>query len=213
MKTAFIALCLLACVLVLLSEKYNSRTAKWLSKPLASAAFIAVALLSGALDTVYGGWILLGLCLSWLGDLLLIPKERKEMFLAGIGSFLLAHLAYSMAFFSLGFDLKAFLLASVVASLAAWCLYRWLAAGLSGLFVYFVPLYLAVIMVMVVFSLSTTVVTGETMLLLGAVLFAISDVSVARDRFIAPGFINRLWGLPLYYIAQLILALSVGLVG
>lgn len=208
-EAGLIILCLLTCALVLFSEKNNSRKGKWLSKPLASATFIALALHLGALETVYGNWLLLGLCLSWLGDLLLIPKERKELFLAGIGSFLLAHVAYSIAFLSLGFDAPVFFLASLLALVLAVLLYRWLARGLSGLFVIFVPLYLVVIMVMVVFSLSTTVVTGDFMLLLGAVLFAISDVSVARDRFIAPGFINRLWGLPLYYIAQIILALSV----
>jgi hypothetical protein len=43
----------------------------------------------------------------------------------------------------------------------------------------------------------------------GAVLFAASDVSVARDRFVGAGFSNRLWGLPLYVGAQLLLAASV----
>ena len=30
---------------------------------------------------------------------------------------------------------------------------------------------------------------------------------MARDRFVAPGFDNRLWGLPLYYGAQIWFAL------
>ena len=47
------------------------------------------------------------------------------------------------------------------------------------------------------------------MLLLGAVLFLLSDLSVARDRFVAPGFVNRLWGLPFYYGGQVLLAASV----
>jgi len=44
----------------------------------------------------------------------------------------------------------------------------------------------------------------------GAVLFFLSDLLVARDRFVAPGFGNRLLGLPLYYAAQLLLASAVG---
>ena len=44
-----------------------------------------------------------------------------------------------------------------------------------------------------------------------AVAFYLSDVSVARDRFVAPGFGNRIWGLPLYYAAQLLFALVDGL--
>ena len=44
----------------------------------------------------------------------------------------------------------------------------------------------------------------------GALLFYLSDLSVARDRFVAPGFANGLVGLPLYYAAQLVLASTVG---
>jgi hypothetical protein len=40
----------------------------------------------------------------------------------------------------------------------------------------------------------------------GAIAFYLSDLSVARDRFVAPGFVNRLWGIPLYYFAQLLFA-------
>jgi uncharacterized membrane protein YhhN len=40
----------------------------------------------------------------------------------------------------------------------------------------------------------------------GAVLFALSDLAVAQDRFVAPSFASTLWGLPTYYAAQLLLA-------
>jgi hypothetical protein len=40
-----------------------------------------------------------------------------------------------------------------------------------------------------------------------------SDVAVARDRFVAPSVGNRLWGLPLYFVAQLLLAWTVTLAG
>jgi uncharacterized membrane protein YhhN len=49
-----------------------------------------------------------------------------------------------------------------------------------------------------------------TAVMTAAVAFYLSDVSVARDRFVAPGFGNRIWGLPLYYAAQLLFALSTG---
>ena len=47
------------------------------------------------------------------------------------------------------------------------------------------------------------------MVLAGAVLFFLSDLGVARDRFVSPGVWNRAVGLPLYYGAQLLLAASV----
>jgi hypothetical protein len=40
-------------------------------------------------------------------------------------------------------------------------------------------------------------------------MFTASDIAIVRNRFVAPGFVNRLWGLPLYYAAQLIIAWSI----
>jgi uncharacterized membrane protein YhhN len=42
----------------------------------------------------------------------------------------------------------------------------------------------------------------------GALLFAASDLAVARDRFVRPALRNKLWGLPAYFAAQLLLAAS-----
>ena len=46
--------------------------------------------------------------------------------------------------------------------------------------------------------------------LVAALLFYLSDLAVARERFVAPGRTNRLWGLPTYYVAQILFALSIG---
>ena len=40
----------------------------------------------------------------------------------------------------------------------------------------------------------------------GAILFALSDLLVARERFVAPGFANALIGLPIYYTGQSMIA-------
>ncbi len=52
--------------------------------------------------------------------------------------------------------------------------------------------------------------TGRNMILLGAISFYLSDLFVARDRFLKDAFVNRLVGLPLYYLGQFLLAFSVG---
>jgi len=44
----------------------------------------------------------------------------------------------------------------------------------------------------------------------GAALFYLSDLAVARQRFVHEDFINRALGLPTYYLGQLLLALTVG---
>ena len=56
----------------------------------------------------------------------------------------------------------------------------------------------AIITAMVAMAMGTTVATGDARVAIGAVMFFVSDLSVARDKFVAPGFGNRAWGLPLY---------------
>ncbi|TFG38533.1 MAG: hypothetical protein E4H39_00070 [Syntrophobacterales bacterium] len=51
------------------------------------------------------------------------------------------------------------------------------------------------------------------MIFVGALCFYFSDIFVARDRFFRKEFLNRLIGLPLYYLGQFLLAFSVGLIG
>ena len=46
----------------------------------------------------------------------------------------------------------------------------------------------------------------------GDLAFYLSDLGVARQRFVSPGLINRFVGLPLYYGAQLLFAFSTGMV-
>ena len=69
--------------------------------------------------------------------------------------------------------------------------------------------YMLVISVMVVAAAGSVGAAGNAMILGGAVAFYLSDISVARDRFVEHAFVNRLWGLPLYYVAQLVLSQTV----
>ena len=62
---------------------------------------------------------------------------------------------------------------------------------------------------MVVCAIGASTAAGDMRLAVAALAFAASDVAVARNRFVAPGFVNRAWGQPLYYLAQLAFALSV----
>jgi len=71
-----------------------------------------------------------------------------------------------------------------------------------------VPLYLAAIMIMVSLAVAASVAALPPIVAIGAVAFALSDVSVARDRFIERDVVNKAWGLPLYYFAQVIFAVS-----
>ena len=53
--------------------------------------------------------------------------------------------------------------------------------------------------------------TGAWFVFIGALCFYASDILVARNKFIASQFVNRLIGLPLYYAGQFLIVFSVGL--
>jgi len=216
MALAASAACGVALAALLAAEWRESRTAGpggrtvvWLAKPAASLAFLAAAWAWGAGDSAYGRTVLAALVLCLGGDVLLIPRERRGAFLAGIASFLLGHVVFGAAF-----AWRGVAPAALVAGLAGMAVFglavgRWLAPHLEGEMRVAVPAYVAVIGAMVALAVSATTATGDPLPALGAALFAVSDCFVARDRFVHPGFANAALGLPLYYGAQLLLAASV----
>lgn len=94
--------------------------------------------------------------------------------------------------------------------MTAWFVWRWLRPNLDEAMVGPVAAYVVVISVMVIAALATAGFDLDGRIVAGAGLFYMSDLFVARQRFVAPGFVNRLVGLPLYYAGQILLALSSG---
>ena len=178
-------------------------------KMFASSGFVGVAISSGAIDSGYGRWVLVALGLSWLGDLLLTFASRRA-FLAGLVVFLLAHIGYLAAFAVRGIAWTAVTVAAAVVLMVAGGVWRWLAPHLDDVMRRPVAGYVVVISAMVAVAVGTTAHDLDLRILIGAVAFFVSDLAVARNRFVAAGFVNRAWGLPLYYLAQVLLALSVG---
>ncbi len=197
-----------ALAVLLAGEQRHSLPIKAVAKPLASAGFLGLALAAGALDSGYGRWVLAALALSWLGDVCLLSSKSRP-FLLGLASFLLGHVAYSIAFVTFGEDARWSLAVLAVLGLPAFFVLRWLAPHLSAAMRLPVRAYVAVISIMLALAAGTFAAGGHPSLPIGAAAFYLSDLAVARDRFVAPGFANRLWGLPLYYFAQLCLAWSV----
>ena len=201
MSSVFNLITAMAVLALLVAERRDSQVGRALIKPVASAGFLASALAHGAAGSGYGRTVLVALALSWLGDMLLIPRS-KRIFRAGILAFLLGHVAFVAAFLGRGVDPGVVGGTLVLALVAAVLVGRWLLPRVPPQLKPAVMGYIVVISIMVPSALGT----GHRMIALGAVAFYLSDLSVARERFVAPGFINRLWGLPLYYGAQLVLA-------
>jgi uncharacterized membrane protein YhhN len=195
-----------AAVLVLLALEAVASRWRLVAKMLASSGFIAVALLGGTSESSFGRCIPVGLALSWSGDLLLgIPRA----FLGGLAAFLLAHVAYSAGFLvrGTGGEMAVAGLVVIVSAAAAW---RWLRPHLDDGMRTPVAAYVVVISVMVILSVGAASASGDWRIALGAAAFFLSDLAVARDRFVSAGIVNRVWGLPLYYAGQVLLALAAG---
>jgi uncharacterized membrane protein YhhN len=189
---------------LLFAERSESRT--WIRrlKPLASVGFLGWAVHNGAFESAYGRAIFAGLVLSWFGDVFLMSK-RSAWFLAGLVAFLAAHVAYIVAFAGLNPTWGRVAVGGVVLGAVAWRVRRWLRPNLPEGMKRPVDGYVVVITTMVAMAYGAWSSGASTVMLLGAIAFYLSDLSVARERFVASGFINRLWGLPMYYLAQLLL--------
>jgi uncharacterized membrane protein YhhN len=196
--------------LLLLAEYRRSRAGVWVAKPAASVGFIAVACLGSAWGTTFGNAVLVALALCAFGDVVLIPTSNTAWFLLGIGSFALGHLAYAVGFIAAGTALVASAVAFVLMGGVVAFTLRWLHPHLPLDMRVPVRVYMLVIAVMVAAAVGTTVATGDWRIAAGAIAFAVSDLSVARERFVRPSFANLLWGLPLYYAAQVLLAFTSG---
>jgi uncharacterized membrane protein YhhN len=178
------------------------------AKFIASSAFVTLAVRQGALDGWYGRLILAGLCFSWCGDLLLVGRS-EALFLAGLVAFLLAHVAYSVAFMRHGVGRVALVATAMPIAVVAVLVWSWLEPQTPADLALPVRAYIAVISVMVIFAYGTRGVGGSWWIPAGASLFFLSDLSVAALRLAGTDYPTYALGLPAYYAAQVCLALSV----
>lgn len=208
LMTGGLVLLVTGLVATLAGEWSGRRMSLLVGKPSASVGFLLLALGAGAFDSSYGRWILAGLVLSLVGDVFLMFSDRT-WFLLGLVSFLLAHLAYVGAFVVVGISVTWSVVGAVGALFAAWLVLRWLSPHVNDDMREPVLAYVVVISVMASLALGTLGAGHSALIVAGAVLFYLSDLFVARDRFVVGTFANRLVGLPLYYGGQALLALSV----
>jgi len=204
---------MVGCFGYLAAEYFDSRVAGWLTKPLASAAFVALAAFAGAADSPFGQVLFAGFILSFIGDVLLLPHAT---FLIGLGSFLLGHVAFAIGastFLQSADALRtaapALAVGGLLMAVAGTLAWRWLSPHLHGFMRRAVLAYLITIGTMVVLTIGAAAAGAPITLPIGAILFAISDLAVARERFVEQTIRNKVWGLPFYYGAQVLIALSI----
>jgi uncharacterized membrane protein YhhN len=185
-----------------------------MTKPLLSGLFVVVALSVPHANQTYYGFILAGLLFCMAGDVFLIFLRSRKCFLLGLVSFLTGHILYGIAFFSMGSPKTLTAIIAVICLAVSTTVFIRIRTYLKAMLVPVIA-YMVVITLMVIGAASLAANehlnwTGRALACWGAVLFYLSDIFVARHRFVREEFINRLAGLPMYYAAQFMIAFSIG---
>lgn len=190
---------------VLLAERVGWALLNAIFKPIASAGFLLAAFGHPHLDaSAYNLLIAISLVFGAAGDVLLIPKGNGAIFRAGILSFLASHVLYVAAFAARGLAPLPTLAAALAVALPAYGIWRYLRGHVSEQLRPAVVAYIAVISVMVAASFGATL-AGDAptpLIAVAAVAFFLSDITVARQRFVVKAWWHRAIGLPLYFGSQ-----------
>jgi uncharacterized membrane protein YhhN len=174
-------------------------------------AVASLSLLAPVRDPGFSLGLIAALALSLGGDLALMFPEKRKAFALGLGFFLLAHIAYALVFSATrGFGLIDVVSAAVLLAMGA-IIYVLFYPKLGGMRLP-VLAYMLVISIMVNRAVSvlagSSLSTGQgLMIALGAVLFYVSDIMLAANRFWKPWRYTRI-SLAFYYGGQALIALS-----
>jgi uncharacterized membrane protein YhhN len=191
------------------AEYRGPRRNVYIFKPLTTSLIILTALLlPDAVPAPYKWLIIAGLLFSLGGDVfLMLPQDR---FVFGLVSFLIAHLFYIAAFTrQTGFQFTPWVLAAYLIYGGVMLYLLWPHLGsMKGP----VTVYMAVILVMGWQATERWLTLGGLGALLaavGAILFVISDSTLALDKFRGQFASARTIVLTTYFAAQWLIALSV----
>ena len=166
-------------------------------------------------------YFLIGLALSLAGDIFLMLPDEK--FIAGLVSFLLAHLAYIFGFIIPGFQFSTLIfLLIILIGLVGFTVLRQILKGLIAHeqenLRFPVIIYTIVISIMLISALSTMIKPGPVwdlfpaiLVSLGAILFFFSDTTLAWNKFVNPLPHGRLLVIISYHLAQIAITLGAGI--
>ncbi len=204
---AFVLLSLTAVVAVCdwLAVSNGQRLAEYALKPLVMVALIAVAITIDPSSDLARLMLVIGLVCSLVGDVcLMVPND---LFIAGLGAFLVAHVFYVIALIALGVTFGALIVGIALMGLVAMVIGRRIVQGaartdaaLAGP----VAAYIAVISVMV----ASAIGTGRFFAIVGALLFGLSDSVLGWTRFIADLPRSRVIVMVTYHLGQIGLVLA-----
>lgn len=184
----------------------DRRPVEYVAKPLTMVLLIA-AVLAMDVDEPTARWCFVAaLALSLAGDVFLVLPDRERWFVAGLGAFLLAHLAYVPGLWILGSDGPVLVGLLVVLAAVVVVGGRILQAVRADAPRLLVPVaaYLVVISAMVV----SAVGSGIAVAVVGAALFYASDALIGWTTFVQDQPWGRVVIMVTYHLGQVGLALA-----
>jgi uncharacterized membrane protein YhhN len=178
-----------------------------------SALFVIAVLIQPHPILAYYHLLLLALLFCLAGDVFLALPQSK-MFLLGLVSFLVGHIFYIIGFFNVAHINTWTWMGTSLVLIFSGTVYFWLKPHLGTLkgpvIAYIIVITLMLSGAWSILGESDLAGLGRVFIFSGAIFFYVSDLFVARDRFVKKEPINRFLGLPLYYTGQFLLAFSVG---
>jgi uncharacterized membrane protein YhhN len=180
---------------------FQQRTSiRYVTKPLALALLIGVAVTLDPFDPTIRTWLVVGLVLSLAGDVFLLGPE--SWFVGGLASFLLGHIAYVVALQQAPRSIPWTLVGVAVVLVAIATIGRRIIGGVkaSGQSEMVGPVfaYLVVISAMVVSAFGT----AAPWAIVGATLFYASDAILAWNRFVEARRFGGLAVMVTYHLGQ-----------
>lgn len=201
-----IALALVAAVADWIAVDQDRKSVEYLCKPLTLVLLVTAALALDPAEPAVRSWFVAALVLSLAGDVFLMLPQ--DLFVPGLASFLLGHVAYVVGFAHddmsvsrLGFGLVIVALAITVIGLP---ILRAVRVGEEPELGTPVLAYMLVISLMVACAIGV----GSPLAIGGAVLFYASDSLIAWNRFVGETRKGRLAIMSTYHLAQVGLVLS-----
>ena len=171
----------------------EERQLEWIAKP----AALVLLLLWAAMGDAPSWALIAALAFSLLGDVyLMLPAH---LFVAGLGAFLVGHLAYIAAFdASLGWRV---VWTVIVLGVSAPIGLRIVGAVGSEA----TRVAVAAYMLIIGFMTGSAIAAGSFLATAGALLFMLSDSMIAWNKFVAPFANARLAIIVTYHVGQLLL--------
>lgn len=194
-------------LLHLLTTIYTIPILNLITKPLLmillGGYFIALV---GGVNTKLKVFLLIALVGSWFGDtFLMLQGTNPSFFIFGLGSFLLAHIAYILAFakFDAALPTSGVIITSVLFFGYSILLSYVLWSGLGEMKIP-VILYAFVLTMMGIYGVIKNLRISN-LVVIGAILFILSDSMIAYDKFVEPFNSSRFLIMSTYISAQFLI--------